>query len=149
MTAATWDTIPATLIRFERASATSPWHVVSPAVPVVLGGDDSVPIPLFQAFEGRGTFTVLQVDAHIDWRDDFNSVRDGLSSPIRRASEMDHIKDIFQIGIRAQGLEKCDEIGGMRWGDLDGRRQMFQAVRADRVRWAIPEDVEDPSLVGT
>jgi agmatinase len=33
------------------------------AVPILLGGDDSVPIPLFQAFEGRGAFTILQIDA--------------------------------------------------------------------------------------
>jgi D-alanyl-D-alanine dipeptidase len=37
VTAASWDTIPATLTRFERASGTSAWQVVTPAVPVVLG----------------------------------------------------------------------------------------------------------------
>ena len=40
------------------------------AVPVVLGGDDSIPIPVIAAFEGRGDFVVLQIDAHIDWRDE-------------------------------------------------------------------------------
>ena len=39
-----------------------------------------------------------QIDQHIDWRDEVNGVREGLSSPIRRASEMDHIGEIFQIG---------------------------------------------------
>ena len=39
------------------------------AVPVLLGGDDSVTIPALEAFGARGRYTVLQVDAHIDWRD--------------------------------------------------------------------------------
>jgi len=64
---------------------------------MILGGDHAIPIPVLRAYEGRGPITLVQIDAHIDWRDDFNGVRDGLSSPIRRASEMGHIKDIFQI----------------------------------------------------
>ena len=40
------------------------------AIPVVLGGDDSVPIPMFRAFEGRGPLTVVQIDVHLDWRDE-------------------------------------------------------------------------------
>ena len=62
------------------------------AVPVLLGGDDSIPIPMLQAFEGRGKFTIVQIDAHIDWRDDVGGERWGLSSTMRRASEMAHIE---------------------------------------------------------
>ncbi|MDB6111376.1 MAG: arginase, partial [Pedosphaera sp.] len=40
------------------------------AIPVLLGGDDSVPIPWFAGFAGHGPFTVLQVDAHADWADE-------------------------------------------------------------------------------
>ena len=80
------------------------------ALPMILGGDHAIPIPVLRAFEGRGPITLVQIDAHIDWRDDFNGVRDGLSSPIRRASEMEHIKDIFQIGIRAQGSARPEEV---------------------------------------
>ena len=73
------------------------------AVPILLGGDDSVPIPMFQAFEGRGTFTILQIDAHIDWRDEVQGIRLGLSSPMRRASEMPWIERIVQVGARGTG----------------------------------------------
>jgi agmatinase len=38
------------------------------AVPVVLGGDDSVPIPVLRAYADRGPLTVVQVDGHVDWR---------------------------------------------------------------------------------
>ena len=39
------------------------------AEPLILGGDEFVPIPWFTGFEGRGPYTVLQVDAHADWAD--------------------------------------------------------------------------------
>jgi len=51
-----------------------------------------------------------RIDAHIDWRDEVKGIRDGLSSPIRRASEMPHIDEIFQIGIRAQGSARPGEV---------------------------------------
>jgi agmatinase len=73
------------------------------AIPIVLGGDDSVPIPLFQAFEGRGRFTILQLDAHIDFRDEVQGERWGLSSTMRRASEMGWIEHIIQVGQRSVG----------------------------------------------
>jgi agmatinase len=73
------------------------------AIPIVLGGDDSVPIPLFQAFEGRGRFTILQIDAHIDFRDEVQGERWGLSSTMRRASEMGCVERIIQVGQRAVG----------------------------------------------
>jgi agmatinase len=80
------------------------------ALPMILGGDHAIPIYVLRAFEGRGPITLVQIDAHIDWRDDFNGVRNGLSSPIRRASEMPHIGDIWQIGIRAQGSARPEEV---------------------------------------
>lgn len=73
------------------------------ATPVVIGGDDSVPIPMFQAFEGRGRFTILQLDAHIDFRDDVDGERLGLSSTMRRASELPFIERIIAVGQRGVG----------------------------------------------
>jgi agmatinase len=80
------------------------------ALPIVLGGDHAIPIPVLRAFEGRGPITLVHIDQHLDWRDDFNGVRDGLSSPIRRASEMEHIGEIFQIGLRATGSARAEEV---------------------------------------
>ncbi|MBV8428479.1 MAG: arginase family protein [Hyphomicrobiales bacterium] len=73
------------------------------ATPVVIGGDDSVPIPIFQAFEGRGLFTILQLDAHIDFRDEVDGERLGLSSTMRRASELAFIERIISVGQRGVG----------------------------------------------
>jgi agmatinase len=86
-------------------------------VPVVLGGDDSVPIPMFQAFASRGPLTVIQVDAHLDWRDEVRGERFGYSSPMRRASEMDWIEGMVQVGLRGIGSARAAEVADARgWG---------------------------------
>ena len=72
-------------------------------VPVLLGGDDSVPIPMLQALAPSGPFNILQIDAHIDWRDEVEGTRWGLSSTMRRASEMGHVGRIVQVGARGVG----------------------------------------------
>lgn len=80
------------------------------AFPIVLGGDHGVPIPVLRAFEGYRPITLIQIDAHLDWVDEKQGVREGYSSPIRRASEMDHIGEIFQIGLRCQGSARREEV---------------------------------------
>jgi agmatinase len=87
------------------------------AIPVVLGGDDSIPIPVFEAFAGRGHFTILQIDAHIDWRDELMGERFGLSSTMRRASEMAQIERIVQVGARGIGSARAQDVQDARdWG---------------------------------
>jgi agmatinase len=80
------------------------------AVPVCIGGDDSVPIPILRAFEGRRPLTVVQVDAHLDYRDEVDGVREGYSSPMRRASEMPHVERIVHVGLRGIGSARAGDV---------------------------------------
>jgi agmatinase len=81
------------------------------ALPIVLGGDHGITTPILRAYEALGKpITLIHVDAHLDWRDEVNGVTEGLSSPIRRASEMDHVGRIFQIGLRAQGSARTEDL---------------------------------------
>ena len=80
------------------------------AVPVVLGGDDSIPIPVLQAYAGHGPITVVQIDAHIDWRDEVQGERWGLSSTMRRAAEMSHIGEMIQVGRRGVGSARPEDL---------------------------------------
>ena len=84
--------------------------IAAGAMPIILGGDHGIPIPVFRALDSLGPITLIQIDQHIDWRSDVNGVREGLSSPIRRASEMKHINDIFQIGLGASGSARQEEV---------------------------------------
>jgi agmatinase len=73
------------------------------AMPIVLGGDDSTTALALRGFEGRQAFTVLQIDAHIDYRDEVDGIREGYSSPMRRAAEMPWVKRIVHCGTRGVG----------------------------------------------
>jgi agmatinase len=98
----------------ERAEQAVRKILAAGAMPIVLGGDHAIPIPVLRAFAGNGPITLIQIDQHMDWRDDVNGVRDGLSSPIRRASEMEHVTEIFQIGLRATGSARQEEVDAAR-----------------------------------
>lgn len=80
------------------------------AVPICLGGDDSVPIPILRAYEGHGPLVVVQVDAHLDFRDEVDGIRDGYSSAMRRASEMPHVARIIQVGLRGVGSARTSDV---------------------------------------
>ena len=81
-----------------------------PAVPILLGGDDSVVIPFLAGFADHGPIWILQIDAHIDWRDEVHGERYGYSSPMRRASEMGHVAGMVQVGLRSVGSARIAEI---------------------------------------
>ncbi len=72
-------------------------------VPMVFGGDDSIPIPVLAAYGVVPSISILQIDAHIDWRDEVDGERWGLSSTMRRASQMDHVGQIVQLAARGIG----------------------------------------------
>ena len=84
------------------------------AVPIVLGGDDSVPIPFFRAYQGYGPLTIVQIDAHLDWRHEVNGVTEGPSSTMRRASEMPWIGRLIKVGMRGVGSARIEEVDAAR-----------------------------------
>ena len=87
------------------------------ASPVLLGGDDSVPIPFISAFEDAGPIWIVQIDAHLDWRDERNGVTMGWSSVMRRASEMPFVQGLVQIGLRGPGSARPAEVeDAVAWG---------------------------------
>ncbi len=87
------------------------------AVPVMIGGDDSVPIPFLAAFAGQGPVDILQIDAHIDWRDSIAGERLGYSSTMRRAAELPFVRSITQIGMRGVGSARPEDVATAKaWG---------------------------------
>ncbi len=80
------------------------------AVPIMIGGDDSTPIPFIEALAPKGPLTIIQIDAHIDWRDQRRGESHGFSSTMRRASEFAHVESIIQIGIRGLGSARASEV---------------------------------------
>jgi agmatinase len=128
------------------------------SVPFVLGGDDSVPIPVLAAYENHGPITILQLDAHIDWRDEVQGERQGLSSNMRRASEMPWVEGIVQIGARGSGSARPSDVqDALDWGVTLMPMRDIRSVGMQAVIDAIPQgasvyiafdiDAMDPSVV--
>ena len=76
---------------------------------ISIGGDHGIPIPIMRALPEGNPVVLIQIDAHMDWRDEVNGEKEGYSSPIRRASELKSIKSIFQIGLRGVGSGRQKE----------------------------------------
>ena len=110
------------------------------ALPLVLGGDDSVQIPLLQEFAARGEITILQIDAHIDWRDEVQGERIGLSSTMRRASEMAGVKAIVQVGARGIGSARAADVEDAKaWGAKLIDMRMVRAKGITAAIEAVPQ----------
>ena len=84
------------------------------AMPVGLGGDHSVTIPILEALEDQGPFGIIQFDAHLDFVDSRNGQRNGNGSPMRRASEMEHVTKMAQLGIHGQGSSRKSDFDAAR-----------------------------------
>lgn len=125
---------------FEHAESLARTIISAGAIPICLGGDHGVPIPVFRAFDDHGPIHLIQLDAHIDWRDHRYGIREGYSSTIRRASEMSHIDRIFQIGLRSQGSAREEEFNAAR----DYGAQLITAAELhDKGAGAILEKIPD------
>lgn len=128
-----------------RITETTKAILAAGALPLMLGGDDSVPIPFFRAFEGRGRFTLVQIDAHLDWRDEIRGVREGYSSTMRRASEMPWIARMVQIGQRGVGSARPQEVAdALAWGS---RILPAREVHARGIDWVLAQIPEGPYIV--
>lgn len=128
------------------------------AVPILLGGDDSIPIPMLEAFAGEQKYTILQIDAHIDWRDLHMGETMGLSSTMRRASEMAHVERIIQVGARGIGSARPQDYhDALAWGAKfitghEVHRSGIGAVldlipQGSRVIICIDADALDPAII--
>lgn len=127
------------------------------ALPIVLGGDHSTTIPFGKSLDSEGTFTVVQLDAHLDWADHRSGQRYGHGNPMRRLSEMDHVEGMAQLGIRGIGSSKKEDFDAARsYGSVimsprEIRRSGIENVMnriPDSERYFVTIDIDgvDPSL---
>src|SRR5699024_8139131 len=84
------------------------------AMPVILGGDHSITIGSGKALDVLGPFHVIQIDAHLDWADHRSGQRYGHGSTIRRLSEMSHVENIYQYGIRGISSSLKEDVDAAR-----------------------------------
>ena len=125
----------------ERIAAVTRGILSSGGLPVMIGGDDSVPVPFLRAFADQGPVDVLQIDAHIDWRDSLGGVRDGYSSTMRRASELPFVRSITQVGMRGVGSARPEEVeAALAWGARLVTVREARAVGMQALARSLPSD---------
>jgi agmatinase len=110
------------------------------ALPVTLGGDHSVPIPIMRAYRDRGPIFVVQIDAHLDFVDERFGVREGHGNVMRRIAEMPYVSGLAQIGIRGPGSsDPSDFADARRMGSTIIGPREFRRVGVDKVLERIPD----------
>jgi len=132
--------------------------------PVVLGGDHSVSIAVFQELYAKyGRLSVVQVDAHADLRESYRG--DRLSHACIMARIREHTEDTLQIGIRSLCREEADLISrehipvcfmeDLRSGAFDLKEAVsrlpdpvFITVDVDALDWSVVKSTGTPEPGG-
>jgi len=121
--------------------------------PVILGGEHSVSIGVFEAMASYyDNLTILQLDAHSDLRDEYNSSRYNHACVMARAKER---APIVQVGVRSMDISEK--------GNMDSERVFFAheichhqgaewvervvSLLTENVYLTIDLDVFDPSVM--
>ncbi len=106
-------------------------------VPLVLGGDDSIPPMLATALAEEHRFHVVTVDAHLDFRDEVNGERYGRSSPARRMIELPQVLSLTQIGLRGVGGSRAAEVQAAR--SAGSRLVLASDIHRHGVAWLMQQ----------
>ncbi|MEM6309454.1 MAG: agmatinase [Pseudomonadota bacterium] len=93
--------------------------LVHPTIPVAIGGDHSITLPILRAIAKKhGPVALVHVDAHADVNDEMFGERETHGTVFRRAYEENLIKPelTYQIGFRGTGYTAEDFTEAAGWG---------------------------------
>ena len=110
------------------------------AAPAIIGGDHSISIPVARALAELGEpVNIVQFDAHLDFSMARGPQKYGNGNPIRRMSEMDHIGNIVQIGMRGLGSSSRQDWIDARAQNTVITARDFHKMTTEEVMELIPE----------
>jgi agmatinase len=111
--------------------------VAAGAVPVVLGGDHSITLPVMRALEGP--LHVVQFDAHLDYAESVGTNAYSNAHAFRPISRMESVESLVQVGIRSLRTEE----GLYRQSLADGNRIVppgeLRSLGADGLAALVPQ----------
>ncbi len=96
------------------------------ALPLSIGGDHTVPLPILRAIAKKGPVGVVQIDSHADTLDSLADTKINHATTFRRGVEEGLIdpKRTIQIGLRGSRFSTDD----IKWGEDQG----FTCITIDR-----------------
>ena len=126
-------------------------------MPYILGGDHAITMAAVAAYSNEKPIHIVHLDAHFDFIDARNGITWGHGSPMRRASEMAHVKGITTLGPHNMAaVSKKDYEAAMAYGTHVVPLRRFRAIGAkaalahiadgERVYVSIDIDSFDPSI---
>lgn len=132
-------------------------HILANKFVVTLGGEHSLSLaPIMAHFEHYSDFSILQIDAHSDLRNEYEGSKFSHASVMARVAEF--TKDIVQVGIRAQCKEEyyfikknkiktfyCREIRNKRYGAQWQKKVVSELKKNVYITFDV--DGFDPSVV--
>jgi agmatinase len=126
-------------------------------MPYILGGDHAITMATIAAYSNEKPIHIVHLDAHFDFIDERNGISWGHGSPMRRASEMAHVKGITTLGPHNMAsVNKKDYEAAKAYGTHVVPLRKFRAVGAkaalahisdsERIYVSIDIDSFDPSI---
>jgi agmatinase len=126
-------------------------------MPYILGGDHAITMATIAAFSNEKPIHIVLFDAHFDFIDQRNGITWGHGSPMRRASEMAHVKGITTLGPHNMAaVSKKDYEAAKAYGSHIISLRKFRSIGAkaalahipdgERVYVSIDIDSFDPSI---
>lgn len=76
------------------------------AMPVILGGDHSITIPVTKALNEEGPFHVIHFDSHLDWTSNIGGQRFTNGSPCRHMAKLPYVESMSHLGVHGIGSSK-------------------------------------------
>jgi agmatinase len=126
-------------------------------MPYILGGDHAITMATIAAYSNEKPIHIVHLDAHFDFIDERNGISWGHGSPMRRASEMTHVKGITTLGPHNMAsVSKKDYEAAKAYGTQVVSLRKFRSIGAkaalshipdgERVYVSIDIDSFDPSI---
>jgi agmatinase len=122
---------------------------------VSAGGDHSVSFPIIRAHSSRRRINIVQFDTHLDFTDEVSGARYTQGSPMRRASELEGVDKIIQIGIRGLLNSPVSHMSAIAAGNIVVTTQDLRKMGAEETIRMVPPgdcyvtidiDLFDPSI---
>lgn len=124
-------------------------------IPIVLGGEHSLTAGVVKCFDDIG---VIVLDAHLDFRDEYEGEKFSHCNTVRRVSDVIGVKNVVPIGVRS--FSKEEEVDAEELGlrfissyELSEKTTMHEALEMalrwidkDRIYLSLDMDVIDPAF---
>ena len=109
-------------------------------MPVILGGDHSITIPVARGLDEVGTFHVLHFDSHLDWTDNVGGQLYSNGSPCRFMSRLPYVGKMAHLGINGIGSSgRSDFYDARDNGDVILTPKDIRSLGVDGVMEKLPK----------